>query len=166
MTSTESSYQWDEARSSQTTSTRLSSMWAGCWRISALKLHQQCWQGVVCSGLQTEGLLHCHSGPSYAYRGRLLEDGVGMEMSFHRHADWAPGEGAGEQPWLPEPEPKPRPSLNIHSFNMALWCCRTNAASTGPQRTLLPMETTRWSSKETLCATRSVYETWYWHLCR
>lgn len=51
----------------------------------------------VCSGLQTEGLLHRHSGPSPPHRGRLLEDGVGMEMSLHRHAHGAPGEGAGEQ---------------------------------------------------------------------
>lgn len=56
----------------------------------------------VCSGLQTEGLLHRHSGPSPPHRGRLLEDGVGMEMSLHRHAHGAPGEGAGEQPKAPQ----------------------------------------------------------------
>lgn len=111
--------------------------------------------GCVCSGLQTEGLLHRHSGPSPPHRGRLLEDGVGMEMSLHRHAHGAPGEGAGEQPrstwrWRP----------NISAFNVASWCYRTNAASTGPQRTPSPTGTTRWNSKETLCATRSVYETW------
>lgn len=51
----------------------------------------------VCSGLQTEGLLHRHSGPSPTHGGGLLEDGVGMEVSLHCHAHRAPGEGAGKQ---------------------------------------------------------------------
>lgn len=59
--------------------------------------------GSVCvcrdSGLQAEGLLHCHPGPSDAHGGGFLEDGVGMEVSLHCHAHWAPGEGAGKL-WL------------------------------------------------------------------
>lgn len=94
----------------------------------------------VCSGLQTEGLLHRHSGPAPPHRGRLLEDGVGMEMSLHRHAHGAPGEGAGEQP-----PSTSQSSPNISAFNIVFRCYRTNAASTGPQRTPSPTETTRWS---------------------
>lgn len=48
------------------------------------------------SGLQTQGLLHCHTGPSAAHSGGFLENGVGVEMSLHGHAHWAPGEGAGK----------------------------------------------------------------------
>lgn len=48
------------------------------------------------SGLQTEGLLYCHPGPSLTHSGRFLEDGVGVEMSLHCHAHRAPGEGAGK----------------------------------------------------------------------
>lgn len=43
---------------------------------------------------------------------------------------------------------------------------RTSAASTGPQRTLSPMEITQWSWRETLCVTPSVYGTWYSPLYR
>ncbi|XP_061561698.1 receptor-type tyrosine-protein phosphatase epsilon isoform X3 [Phycodurus eques] len=47
-------------------------------------------------GIPTEGLLHRHAGPAAAHRGGLLEDGVGVEVSLHRHAHRAPGEGAGQ----------------------------------------------------------------------
>ena len=42
-----------------------------------------------------------------------------------------------------------------------MWSLRTSVASTGQQRTRSRTETTRWSWRETLCATPSVYETWY-----
>ncbi|XP_045923898.1 receptor-type tyrosine-protein phosphatase epsilon isoform X7 [Micropterus dolomieu] len=53
---------------------------------------------VICcdSGLQTEGLLHCHPGPSATHSRGFLENGVGMEMSLYCHAHRAPGEGAGQ----------------------------------------------------------------------
>ena len=52
------------------------------------------------TGLQAERLLHRHPGPSATHRRGLLENGVGVEMSLHCHAHWAPGEGAGK-PWWP-----------------------------------------------------------------
>lgn len=52
------------------------------------------------SGLQAEGLLHCHPGPSLPHCRGFLENGVGMEMSLYCHAHRGPGEGAGKLWWL------------------------------------------------------------------
>lgn len=38
------------------------------------------------SGIQTQGLLHRHTGPSAAHSGGLLENGLGVEMSLHGNA--------------------------------------------------------------------------------
>lgn len=47
-------------------------------------------------GLPTEGLFHRHPGATGTHGGRLLEDGVGVEVPHGRDADGGPGERAGQ----------------------------------------------------------------------
>lgn len=46
-------------------------------------------------GLQAEGLFYRNPGPPVSHSGGLLEDGVGVEVSFNRYAHRTQREGAG-----------------------------------------------------------------------
>ena len=46
-------------------------------------------------GLQAEGLFYRNPGPTVSHSGGLLEDGVGVEVSFNRYAHRTQREGAG-----------------------------------------------------------------------
>lgn len=51
---------------------------------------------LICpTGLQAEGLFYRDPGPPVSHSGGLLEDGVGVEVSFNRYAHRAQREGAG-----------------------------------------------------------------------
>lgn len=51
---------------------------------------------MICpTGLQAEGLFYRDPGPPVSHSGGLLEDGVGVEVSFNRYAHRAQREGAG-----------------------------------------------------------------------
>lgn len=52
---------------------------------------------VLSVGLQAKGLLHSYPGPVRTHCAGLLAHGVGMEVSFYRHAYWAKGERTGTQ---------------------------------------------------------------------
>lgn len=52
--------------------------------------------GMICpAGLQAEGLFYRNPGPTVSHSGGLLEDGVGVEVSFNRYAHRTQREGAG-----------------------------------------------------------------------
>lgn len=51
-------------------------------------------------GLQAEGLFYRNPGPPVSHGGRLLEDGVGVEVSFNRYAHRTQRAGAGTVPPL------------------------------------------------------------------
>lgn len=53
------------------------------------------YQMICPPGLQAEGLFYRNPGPPVSHSGGLLEDGVGVEVSFNRYAHRTQREGAG-----------------------------------------------------------------------
>lgn len=65
-------------------------------------------------GLQAEGLFYRNPGPPVSHSGGLLEDGVGVEVSFNRYAHRTQREGAGRVR-----------CFNTSAVELHIWLCHS-----------------------------------------